>query len=146
MYFKVISLFFFISFINKVGLQSQQAQAGIVDLLSSDGQEPVTSLKVIKEIYAFNQPMLLAMLHLSLSEFLQNMKIWASYNDENKIKNKPRSDALMLEIANALEEADKIGEGTQLRTALTSKRDMLDRLFTFGGILSPWSTSHSSGK
>ena len=44
----------------------------------------------------------------------------------------PRSAALMLETANALEQADKDGEGTQLRTSLSNKRDMLDRLFTSG--------------
>ena len=126
----MISLFFFISFINKVGLQSQQSQAGIVDLLGSDSQEPVTPLRVIKKIYLSNQPMLLAMLHLSFSELFQNMRIWASYNRSNQIKIKPRSDALILETAQALKQADQVGEGSQLRTALASKRDMLDRLFT----------------
>ena len=93
-------------FINKVGLQSQQVQSGIVDLLGnyqgSDGNEPVTPLRVINEIYGSNQPMLLAMLHLSFSELFQNMKIWASYNGSNQVKIKPRSDALMLETAQVL--------------------------------------------
>ena len=79
MYTRVISLFVLMSFINKVGLQSQQVQSGIVDLLGNyqgkDGNEPVTPLRVIKEIYGSNQPMLLAMLHLSFSELFQNMKI-----------------------------------------------------------------------
>ena len=38
----------------------------------------------------------------------------------------------MLETAQALKQADQVGEGSQLRTALASKRDMLDRLFTSG--------------
>ena len=38
----------------------------------------------------------------------------------------------MLEIAKALEQADQVGEGSQLRTALAGKRDMLNRLFTSG--------------
>ena len=45
-------------FINKVGLQSQQVHSGIVDLLGnyqgSDGNEPVTPLRVIEEIYGSN--------------------------------------------------------------------------------------------
>ena len=38
----------------------------------------------------------------------------------------------MLETAQALKQVAQVGEGSQLRTALASKRDMLDRLFTSG--------------
>ena len=51
------------------------------------------------------------MLQLSFSELSQNMKIWACLNGENQVRVKSKSDALMLETAKALEQADKDGEG-----------------------------------
>ena len=62
------------------------------------------------------------MLHLSFSELFQNMKIWASLNEENQVSVKPRSDALMLETVKALEQANIDGDGTQLRTSLGNNK------------------------
>ena len=97
-------------FISEVGLESQHTQSGIIEILSnyhgSDGNEQVTPIGVIKEIYSSDQPFLLTMLHLSFSELFQNMQIWASLNDSNQVLVQPRSDALMLESAKALEQAD----------------------------------------
>ena len=122
----MIKLFFFMFFISEVGLESQQlTQSSLIEILSnyhgSDGNEPVTYISVIREIYSSDQPFLLTMLHLSFSELFQNMKIWASLNGENHVLVKPRSDALMLETAKALEQADIDGDGTQLRTLLGKK-------------------------
>ena len=120
-------------FISEVGLESQPTQSGIIELLSnyhgSDGNEPVTPISVIREIYSSDQPFLLTMLHLSFSELFQNMKIWASLNGENQVLVKPRSDALMLETAKALDQADIDGDGTQLRTSLGNKISMLNSIF-----------------
>ena len=123
-------------FISEVGLQSQPIQSGIIELLSnyhgSDGNKPVTPIRVIREVYSSNQTSLLTMLYLSFSELFQNMKIWASLNGEIQVRVKPRSDALMLETAKALEQADKDGEGTELRTSLGNKISMLNSIFTSG--------------
>ena len=120
--------------IGEVGLQSnQQTQSSLIDILSNyhgnDGNEPVTPIRVIKEIYSSDEPFLLTMLHLSFSELFQNMKIWASLNDQNQVLVKPRSDALMLETAKALEQADSDGDGSQLRTSLNNKISMLNSVF-----------------
>ena len=60
------------------------------------------------------------------------MKIWASLNEENQVLVKPRSDALMLETAKALEQADIDGDGTQLKTSLNNKISMLNSIFISG--------------
>ena len=107
-------------FIGEVGLESQHTQSGLIETLSN-GHEPVIPIGVIKEIYASNEPFLLTMLHLSFSELFQNMQIWASLNDSNQVLVQPRSDALMLESAKALEQAESEGDSTQLRTLLNKK-------------------------
>ena len=89
-------------------------------------------ISVIREIYSSDQPFLLTMLHLSFSELFHKIKIWASLNGEKQVLVKPRSDALMLETAKALEQADKDGEGTQLRTSLVNKISILNSIFTSG--------------
>ena len=75
-------------FIGKVGLESQQL--GLIAALNNyhgnDGNEQVTPIGVIKEIYSSNQPVLLTMLHFSFSELFQNTQIWASFNNSNQIR------------------------------------------------------------
>ena len=92
---KMIRLLSLMFFIGEVGLGSQQTWSGFIETLSN-GHEPVTPIGAIKEIYASNEPFLLTMLHLSLSELFQNMQIWASLNNSNQVLIQPRSDALML--------------------------------------------------
>ena len=102
---KIIRLLSLMYFIGEVGLESQQS--GLIAALNNyhgnDGNEKVTPIGVIQEIYASNQPVLLTMLHLSFSELFQNTQIWASLNSSNQILIQPRSDALILESARALE-------------------------------------------
>ena len=69
------------------------------------------------------------MMHLSFSELFQNVRIWASLNDENTVMVQPRSDALMLEQASALAQAEEDGDKTQLETVFTNKNEMLNNLF-----------------
>ena len=121
-------------FISKVGLESHHPiQSGVIELLSNyhgtDGNEPITPIGVIRGIYSSEQPLLLTMLDLSFSELFQNMKIWASLNDSNQVLVQPRSDALMLESAKALEQADSEGDSTQLRILLNNKISLLNSAF-----------------
>ena len=104
-----------------------------MDVLSNyegqDGNEIITPINVIKEIYASNKPFMLAMMHLSFSELFQNVRIWASLNNENSLMVQPRSDALMLEKASALAKAEEEGTKTQLETDFTNRNEMLNNLF-----------------
>ena len=133
MYAKLPSVsFIFMFLIGEIGL-NQQTQTNLLDVLrdyqGEDGNELITPIKVINEVYASNKPFLLAMLHLSFSELFQNVRIWASLNNENTVLVQPRSDSLMLETANALEQAEEDGDKAQLETSLTNKNEMLNNLF-----------------
>ena len=120
-------------FIGEVGLESQHHQSGLIEALNNyhgnDGHEKVTPIGVIQEIYASNQPVLLTMLHLSFSELFQNTQIWASLNSSNQALIQPRSDALMLESARALEQANSEGDSTQMRTLINNKINLLNSAF-----------------
>ena len=77
MYAKIPSVFFiFMCLIGEIG--NQQAET-LLEVLGNyrgeDGNEVITPIKVIKEVYASNRPFLLAMLHLSFSELFQNVRI-----------------------------------------------------------------------
>ena len=95
----------------------------------NDGQEHVTPIGIIQEIYASNQPFLLTMLHLSFSELFQNTQIWASLNSSNQTFIQPRSDTLMLESARALEQANSEGDSTKMRTLINNKINLLNSAF-----------------
>ena len=96
----------------------------------NDVHEKVTPIGVILEIYASNQPVLLTMLHLSFSKLLQNTQIWASLKSSNQALIQPRSYALMLESARALEQANSDGDSTQMRALINNKINLLNSVFT----------------
>ena len=106
---QILSLLSLIYFIGEAGFETQNSQSDFIGILNNyhgtDGHEKITPISVIQEIYASNHPFLLTMLHLSFSELFQNTQIWASLNSSNVYLIQPRSDALMLESARALEQA-----------------------------------------
>ena len=70
------------------------------------------------------------MLHLSFSELFQNTQIWASLNSLNVYLIQPRSDALMLESAKALEQTTSEDDKTKMRALINNKIHLLNRVFT----------------
>ena len=115
---QILSLLSLIYFIGEAGLETQNSQSDLIGILNNyhgnDGHENITPISIIQEIYASNHPFLLTMLHLFFSELFQNTQIWASLNSSNIYLIKPRSDALMLESARALEQATSEGDSTKM--------------------------------
>ena len=70
------------------------------------------------------------MLHLSFSELFQNTQIWASLNSSNVYLIQPRSDALMLETAQAIKQAASEDEKEKFKSLINNKDSLLNRVFT----------------
>ena len=131
----ILSKFFFlVCFIGGAKFDAQNSQSGLIEFLDNyhgvDGLEKITPIKVIKEVYASNNPGLLTMLHLSFSELFHITQIWASLNDSNVYLIKPRSDTVMLEGAKALKQAPTEDEKENLRTLISNKDSLLNRVFS----------------
>ena len=66
------NFFFLIYFIGGAKFEIQQRQSDFSEFLGNyngiDGLEPITPIRVIKEIYASSNPGFLTFLHLSFSE------------------------------------------------------------------------------
>ena len=122
-----------IYFIGEAKFETQNSQSDFIGILhnynGTDGHEKITPISVIQEIYASNHPFLSTMLHLSFSELFQNTQIWASLNSSNQAFINPRSNALMLESARALEQATSEGDSTQMRTLINDKINLLNSVF-----------------
>ena len=128
------NFFFLIYFIRGAKFETQHSQSDLIEFLDNyhgvDGLEKITSIRVIQEVYASNNPGLLTMLHLSFSELFHITQIWASLNSSNVYLIKPRSDTLMLEGAKALKQAPTEDEKGKLRSLINNKDSLLNRVFT----------------
>ena len=130
---QILSLLSLIYFIGEAGFETQNSQSDFIGILNNyhgtDGHEKITPISVIQEIYASNHPFLLTMLHLSFSELFQNTQIWASLNSSNVYLIQPRSDALMLESAKALEQTTSEDNKTKMRALINNKINLLNSVF-----------------
>ena len=95
-----------------------------------DGLEPITPIRVIKEVYTSSNPGLLTFLHLSSSELFHVTQMWASLNSSNEYLVKPRAEALSLEGAKALKEAPTEIEKEAMRTLVRNKDSLLNRVLS----------------
>ena len=86
---------------------------------------------VIKEVYVSRNPGLLTFLHMSFSELFHITQMWASLNSSNEYMVKPRSDALSLEGAKAEREAPTEIEKEVIRSLVSTKDSLLDRVLFF---------------
>ena len=127
------SIFFFllcvIGWANFEPPQSQDFIEFLGGYNGNNGLEPITPLGVIKEVYVSRNPGLLTFLHMSFSELFHVTQIWASLNSSKEYMVKPRSDALSLEGAKALKEAPTEIETEVIRTLVSTKDSLLDRVF-----------------
>ena len=123
-----------IYFIGGAKFEVQQGQSDFSEFLGNfngiDGLEPITPIRVIKEIYASSNPGLLTFLHLSFSELFHVTQMWASLNSSDEYLVKPRAEALSLEGAKALEEAPTDIEKEVMRTLVRNKDSLLNRIFS----------------
>ena len=123
-----------IYFIGEAKFEPQNSQSDFIGFLDTyhgvDGLEKITPIRVIQEIYASNNPGLLTMLHLSFSELFQNTQIWASLNSSNMYLIQPRSDALMLETAQAIKQAASEDEKEKFKSLINNSDSLLNRAIT----------------
>ena len=66
---------------------------------------------------------------MSFSELFHVTQMWASLNSSNEYLIKPRSDALSLEGTKALKEAPTEIEKEVMRTLVSTKDSLLNRVF-----------------
>ena len=122
-----------IYFIWGAKFEAQQSQSDFTEFLGNyngnDGLEPITPIGVIKEVYVSRNPSLLTFLHMSFSELFHVTQMWASLNSSNEYLIKPRSDALSLEGTKALKEAPTEIEKEVMRTLVSTKDSLLNRVF-----------------
>ena len=130
----ILSLLSLINLIGEAKFVTQNSQSDFIGILNNyhgaNGHEKITPISVFQQIYASNHPFLLTMLHLSFSELFQNTQIWASLNSSNVYLIQPRSDALLLKSAKALEQTASEDDKAKIRSLMNNKINLLNRVFT----------------
>ena len=128
------NFFFLIYFIGGAKFEAPQSQSDFSEFLGNyngnNGLEPITPIRVIKEVYASSNPGLLTFLHLSFSELFHVTQMWASLNTSNEYLVKPRSDAISLEGAKAIKESPTEIEKEVMRSLASNKDNLLNRVFS----------------